>query len=111
MKRIAAAAAALAMFAGAIALTSGGAGAQTSNSPYIYEIGNAKVAAGNDRVRFSHSTTAINDWQQIYAVPVGRTPVKFSVRQIDDESAVIHLASPAPPGGIAFEYQVVVWEP
>ena len=83
----------------------------SSNSPYIYEIGNAKVAAGNDRVRFSHSTTDINDWQQIYAVPVGRTPTKFSVRQIDDSTAVIHIASPAPVGGIAFEYQVVVWEP
>jgi hypothetical protein len=111
MKRIAAAAAALAMLAGAVALTSVGAEAQTGGEPYILEIGNAKVAAGNDRVRFTHSTTDIVDWQQIYAVPVGRRAVKFSVRQIDDETAVVHLASAAPSGGIAFEFQVIVWEP
>ena len=87
------------------------AGAQTGNEPYILEIGQAKVSAGNDRVRFVHSTTDIVDWQQVYAVPDGRIPTKFSVRQIDDETAVIHIASPAPDGGIVFQYQVVVWEP
>lgn len=37
--------------------------------------------------------------------------MKFSVRQIDDGTAVIHIAGPAPVGGIVFQYQVVVWEP
>lgn len=43
-----------------------------------------------------HSITGLVDWQQVYAVPDGRVPTKSSVRQIDDQTAVIHTASPAP---------------
>ena len=84
----------------------------SSGSPYILEVGHAKVSAGNDRTQVTYGTsTGAGDWHQVFFTPKGRTPVKWSFRDTGLGTGVLHLSAPAPPGGIVFDYQVVVWEP
>ena len=107
MKRIAAAVAVLAMFAGAIAISSGGAGAQVGDPPEVVDQYWVDVPAGVTSFRIGYATPE-TDVYQVFFTP--RKALAFGFKEVRPGTGWLRFTKPT-ESAVRIDYSVIRYSP